>query len=94
MYPRACDSTRSNGLGSGYGRAACVLKGWFWCALASYLMIVRGWIELRLDSALNPGDPADEMTAKALEDTTRADNIGREGYEKVLRDYQTRRARE
>ena len=29
-------STRSNGLGSGYGRAACVLKGWFWYAPASY----------------------------------------------------------
>ena len=57
-------------------------------------MIMRGRIELRLDSALNPGDPADEITAKALEDTTRADNIGREGYEKALRDYQTRRERE
>ena len=57
-------------------------------------MIVLRWIELRPDSALNPGDPADEITAKALEDTTRADNIGREGYEKALRDYQTRRARE
>ena len=56
--------------------------------------IMRGRIELRLDSALNPGDPTDEMTAKALEDTTRADNIGREGYEKALRDYQTRRAQE
>ena len=57
-------------------------------------MIMRGRIELRLDSALNPGDPADEITAKALGDTTRADNIGREGYEKALRDYQTRRAQE
>ena len=57
-------------------------------------MIMRGRIELRLDSALNPGDLVDEMTAKALEDTTRADNIGREGYEKALRDYQTRRVRE
>ena len=57
-------------------------------------MIMRGRIELRLDSALNPGDPADEMTAKALEDTTRSDNIGRAGYEKALRDYQTKRARE
>ena len=57
-------------------------------------MIMRGRIELRLDSALNPGDSADEMTAKALKDTTRADNIGREGYEKALRDYQTRRAQE
>ena len=57
-------------------------------------MIVRGRIELRLDSALNPGDPADEITAKALEDTTRADNIAHEGYEKALRDYQTRGARE
>ena len=49
-------------------------------------MIVLRWIELRPDSALNPGDPADEMTAKALEDTTRADNIGCEGYEKALRE--------
>ena len=57
-------------------------------------MIVLRWIELRPDPALNPGDPADEITVKALEDTTRADNIGREGYEKALRDYQTRRARE
>ena len=57
-------------------------------------MIIRRRIELRLDSALNPGLPADEMTAKALEDTIRADNISREGYEKALRDYQTRRARE
>ena len=57
-------------------------------------MIMRGRIELRLDSALNPGGPADEMTAKALEDTTRADNIEREGYEKALRDYQARRAQE
>ncbi len=56
--------------------------------------IMRGRIELRLDSALNPGGTADEMTAKALEDTTRADKISREGYEKALRDYQTRRARE
>ncbi len=61
---------------------------------ASYLMIVLRWIELRPDPALNPGDPADEITAKALEDTTRADNMGREGYEKALRDDQTRRARE
>ena len=56
--------------------------------------IMRGRIELRLDSALNPGGTADEMTAKALEDTTRAAKISREGYEKALRDYQTRRARE
>ena len=27
-------------------------------------MIMRGRIELRLDSALNPGGPADEMTAR------------------------------
>ena len=64
------------------------------CLIPFLAMIVRGRIELRLDSALNPGDPADEITAKALEDTTRADNIGREGYEKALRDYQTRRAQE
>ena len=57
-------------------------------------MIMRRRIELRLDSALNPGGTADEMTAKALEDTTRADKISREGYEKALQDYQTRRARE
>ena len=48
-------------------------------------MIVRR-IELRLDPALNPGDPVDEITVKALEDTTRADNIEREGYEKALRE--------
>ena len=35
--------------------------------------IMHGRIKLRLGSALNPGDLADEMTAKALEDTTRAD---------------------
>ena len=54
--------------------------------------IMHGRIKLRLGSALNPGDLADEMTAKALEDTTRADKISREGYEKALRDYQTRKA--
>ena len=54
--------------------------------------IMHGRIKLRLGSALNPGDLADEMTAKALEDTTRADQISREGYEKALRDYQTRKA--
>ena len=57
-------------------------------------MIMRGRVDLRLDSALNPGGPADEMTAKALEDTTWADNIEHEGYEKALRDYQARRAQE
>ncbi len=49
-------------------------------------MIVRGRIELRLNSALNPGDPADEITAKALEDTTQADKNGFFRYKSVLGD--------
>ncbi len=56
--------------------------------------IMRGRIELRLDSVLKPGDLADEMMAKALEEMTRADTIEREGYEKALQNYQTRKTRE
>ena len=52
--------------------------------------IIRGRIRLRFDAPLGPGDLANDMTVKALEDTAGADRIAREGYEKALRDHRAR----